>query len=1383
MSSDPARAIGRRRVCARALAALALLTIFLSGCGGAGGGNYGDKPGSGKVPSAIASVINTGAGPGKDARIKSGADVILSGKDSEGTDSPILRFVWQQIDTTGKTVELIERTNNSVIFTAPRVTQETTLRFRLTTTDADGDSTSTTIAVTVVPIGDANQFLTYLLSHPNDFTLVATLDRGTTTTSAVSFHITQATGVTYADRTSSGAPNRTLILDSVPKSTPAQFVDGTTANWNSVDEAIGAFYSPHFVVRIPQFDVDEVNKRFQSSGRDLRLEPQFVDRSNFFIDLGLTVDAGTCRNEVNAVVSCQDRVVLYVLRNDGTRLPLQAGRTSYRLSVTDLYAQQSTQPGQVSPESAATAAAYFRAVDPNNRRTKLSDWLQLSGFTVNGTLIPASQYAHATYVNNFDLGFGRDMFLRVDQATGNVYAYVNNYPTLEAALKKLNNFATVVMEYSPPDGNPSGRKFVKFFAFVPDDSGDSVRQTSFNFDGRGEKWMPGVCTACHGGRPTFLASGEYDKNGNVNAGFLPWDLDSLLYTRATSPAQVDPDLNAGDFTEAVLQQYSRSSQEAQLKKLNEGAIATYQDGTRFAVVNQLVHGWYGDTTAPYDTLPSATFNGNYVQPGWAVQETLYHGVFARYCRSCHSNNDKDTFATFDALLLLKEDVRELVFETGAMPLARLTHDRFWVPFGGTGTPPAELLRAALNTAGENVTGINPGQPIARITGAPQIAMNQDQIRLNGADSASADAFLWRFVARPAGSTAQLVGATTNAPAFRIDRPGAYQVELVVSNALGASAPALVNIRADSLAPFQSTPAAGVTPNASVIEGGTAPITSSVLRFQDNDTAADQLRYTITAQPATGQIVQTATGSTTTFTQADIDAGLVQYRHNSAENTSDDATFAISDGSTTLSGQRIQFIVVPVNDSPTLIRNLPLSLAEGSTAALDAGALSVADADNSATQIFFNVLVPPAHGTLNLLNFTQRDIDLNNVLYAHDGGETMSDTFRLQASDGVATLGPIDVLINIIPVADSPTAVRTGPLSDAVRGRDTTITRNQLRFDDADTPAAGLIYTVTGAPTNGVLTNGSIVLGTFTQQDINDGRVIYRNLGDLNDLAAASADAFNFSITDGTTPSGVRTFNIIVNPAPDAPMRGTSDLFLQALGLASTSPLTASDLQYRTSAATLVTYTVTRAPQRGTLLVNGTAASSFSQNDVDLGRVTYLPADLTVTIDTFQFRASSQVQPGVVLTVPAPALPAETFTINVGTSFSKDVARIFRVRYDPTRRVCMECHCPSNSPACTISPPPSNEPGISPAQMPDWSADPVSPTGLLQQILLNVNVNDPQNSLVLQKPRGLLGHPGGLRPGFDLGGVVNGDRSRHDILLRWIQEGCRGPNDAVTNCAP
>src|SRR6185369_7844851 len=57
----------------------------------------------------------------------------------------------------------------------------------------------------------------------------------------------------------------------------------------------------------------------------------------------------------------------------------------------------------------------------------------------------------------------------------------------------------VAMEYrAAPDG--SGRRFPKFYIYAPDDrTGELNRVLSANFDRRGQKFLPGACTACHGG--------------------------------------------------------------------------------------------------------------------------------------------------------------------------------------------------------------------------------------------------------------------------------------------------------------------------------------------------------------------------------------------------------------------------------------------------------------------------------------------------------------------------------------------------------------------------------------------------------------------------------------------------------------------------------------------------------------------------------------------------------------------------------------------------------------------------------------------------------------------------------------------------------------------
>jgi hypothetical protein len=90
---------------------------------------------------------------------------------------------------------------------------------------------------------------------------------------------------------------------------------------------------------------------------------------------------------------------------------------------------------------------------------------------------------------------------------------------------------------------------------------------------------------------------------------------------------------------------------------------------------------------------------------------------------------------------------------------------------------------------------------------------------------------------------------------------------------------------------------------------------------------------------------------------------------------------------------------------------------------------------------------------------------------------------------------------------------------------------------------------------------------------------------------------------------------------------------------------------------------------------------------------------------------------------------------------------FRGQIEPIFEVCDDCHISSN---------PMDLTGDAAS---DYAA--ASP---------RVNEADPAASPLLRKPQGLDAHPGGEIDGFDLDGNRDGDRSRYDIILRWIEEG-------------
>lgn len=285
------------------------------------------------------------------------------------------------------------------------------------------------------------------------------------------------------------------------------------------------------------------------------------------------------------------------------------------------------------------AKTYYKAVDPSDDRTTLTAWKQLNGFGPDDT----QDDAKADYFNAGDLGLGRSMHMKV-KPNGDIAYYVSNYPTVADAVRRTKLIATVAMEYTepPPPAPAGGQRFVKFFVYGNDDT----RALSADLDGNGQKYVPNLCTICHG-LNTYTAGGPAD----VRARFLPFDLQSFQYD----------------------QTIGRASQEAEFKKLNLAILQTNKSDAENALINK----WYEDA-APSD-LARQTQNDDAVPGGWAGQERLYLDVVRPACRACHVSRDpgKDlgTFAFFKGR---GPSAHTYVCNQRSMPNAKVSYERFWL---------------------------------------------------------------------------------------------------------------------------------------------------------------------------------------------------------------------------------------------------------------------------------------------------------------------------------------------------------------------------------------------------------------------------------------------------------------------------------------------------------------------------------------------------------------------------------------------------------------------------------------------------------------------------------------------------------------------------------
>lgn len=312
-------------------------------------------------------------------------------------------------------------------------------------------------------------------------------------------------------------------------------------------------------------------------------------------------------------------------------------------------------PDNIGTNNVNTANAYYKAIDPKNQKTTLAKWKTINGFN-------SGDDAKSFYFNANDLGFGRSMHMKkgkCDPTGCDIAYYVSNYPTVDNARLDVNKIATVTMDYSRVTS--TGPRFTKFYIFDKNDK----RVISAALDDFGAKNLPNLCDICHGGEPksdsAVVANGNvYPNDGNINANFIPFDLESLTYSNVHG--------------------FDRKTQEPQFKKMNIGILSNTQPP---AAVKELIVGWYGG-----NNLPKALQNSNFVPSGWVGHENLYNTAVKTSCRACHIMMNSSVanllglnLSSYDRLKNIGQDAKLLVCAARTMPNAELTFENLWYGIG------------------------------------------------------------------------------------------------------------------------------------------------------------------------------------------------------------------------------------------------------------------------------------------------------------------------------------------------------------------------------------------------------------------------------------------------------------------------------------------------------------------------------------------------------------------------------------------------------------------------------------------------------------------------------------------------------------------------------
>ncbi|MFN2328182.1 MAG: S8 family serine peptidase [Chromatocurvus sp.] len=154
---------------------------MLTACGGGGGGGGGAS-----APAAAANLAPQVRLEAPETA-RSGETVVLDGSVSSDPDGSISSYAWAQ--TSGPSVPLNASNQPTARFTAPAVSEATTLAFSLTVTDNDGAASTGSLSVNVQPATDTPRF---------------------TVNGLISTSASQALDLTTNDPFNASAPNNSL---------------------------------------------------------------------------------------------------------------------------------------------------------------------------------------------------------------------------------------------------------------------------------------------------------------------------------------------------------------------------------------------------------------------------------------------------------------------------------------------------------------------------------------------------------------------------------------------------------------------------------------------------------------------------------------------------------------------------------------------------------------------------------------------------------------------------------------------------------------------------------------------------------------------------------------------------------------------------------------------------------------------------------------------------------------------------------------------------------------------------------------------------------------------------------------------------------------------
>ncbi|NXX97108.1 FREM1 protein, partial [Centropus bengalensis] len=462
----------------------------------------------------------------------------------------------------------------------------------------------------------------------------------------------------------------------------------------------------------------------------------------------------------------------------------------------------------------------------------------------------------------------------------------------------------------------------------------------------------------------------------------------------------------------------------------------------------------------------------------------------------------------------------------------------------------------------------------------------------------------------------------------------------------------------------------ITTGASFVveEGSSAVLTINHLFATDADTTADALEFVLVSPPQFGYIenilpspgfeksnIGISIASFQLKHLKSLNINYVQARHLRMEPTEDHFVLYVTDGQHRSAETPFFVRINPNNDEEPEFIARNITVQEGEMKQLDLSVINAVDLDVPQDHLVFVVVQKPSYGFLingvhgnDVLHYKQlinHDYHIHGLLvhdfsmealkdgmklmYMHDNSENLSDSFKIQLSDGKhKVLRTISV--KVIPVNDEKPVLSKKDDIEVNMGETRIISSAVLSAEDKDTPRERIYYLFERLPENGQLQlkvgQDWMTLQTgmrCTQEDLDANLVRYVHTGAIG---SKNQDRFTFYLWDGHNRSPAVDFYINIKGMEKEDIV----VFIKPLrvpkegrGYITTDVLLALD---GTDKPEELLYVITSPPQHGQIeyvSYPGIPITSFSQMDVARQIICYVhKTKSVVSEDKFRFIISN-----------------------------------------------------------------------------------------------------------------------------------------------------------------